>query len=151
MKVLGITTEYEGGAATAEDGRLVAAINEERLCRIKLAAGFPRQSISGVLQLAGWEAEDLDCVLVAGEEDLYTGEPGPYHGWFEFRPVGFGRWLKRSIGARLARFREALPWLEPGYYLLLEPSFRRRRRIIRGILREDYGIHCPIRFVDHHF
>lgn len=151
LKALGITTEFDSGAAVVIDGRLVAAINEERLCRLKLAAGFPRQSITAVLEMAGWLPADLDCVLVAGTEDLYSGEPGPYHGWFDFRPVGFGRWLKRSLGIRLARYRETLPWLEPGYYLLLQPSFRRRKRIIRRILRRDYGIRCPIRFVDHHF
>lgn len=151
MKVLGVTTEYESGAATVEDGRIVAAVNEERLLRIKLAAGFPRRSIDSVLELAGWEVRELDAVLVAGEYDLYTGEAGPYSGWFEFRPVGFGRWLKRSVGARLARFRQMLPWLETGYYLVLGPSFRRRRRIIREILREDFGVRCPIVFVDHHF
>lgn len=151
MKVLGVTTEYESGAAAVEDGHIVAAVNEERLLRIKLAAGFPRRSIDCVLDLAGWKAADLDAVLVAGEYDLYTGEAGPYSGWFEFRPVGFGRWLKRSVGARLARFREALPWLEAGYYVVLGPSFARRRRIIREVLRADFGIRCPVVFVDHHF
>lgn len=151
MKILGITTEYEGGAAAVEDGRLVAAVNEERLCRIKLAAGFPRQSIPEVLALADWKASDLDCVLVAGDRDIYLGEPAPFHGWFEFRPQSFGRWLKRSVGARVARFRDLVPWLEPAYYLLLGPSFRRRQKIVTRNLREDYGISCPIRFVDHHF
>ena len=151
MRVLGITTEYESGAAAVEDGRVIAAINEERLLRVKLAAGFPRRSIAATLETAGWTVDDLDSVLVAGTEDLYSGEAGPYHGWFEFKPEGFGRWLKRSVGSRLARFRDALPVLEKGYYLILGPSFRRRRKIIREILREDFGVGCPIEFVDHHF
>ncbi len=78
LKAPGITTEFDSGAAVVVDGRLVAAINEERLCRLKLAAGFPRQTITAVLEMAGWLPADLDCVLVAGTEDLYSGEPGPY-------------------------------------------------------------------------
>lgn len=151
MKVLGVWTEYDGGAAAVEDGRLVAAINEERLIRLKLAAGFPRRAIAATLDEAGWTIDELDHVLVGGTEDLYSGEASAFEGWFEFRPEGFGRWLKRSAGSRLARLLNVFPWLEKMYYLVLGPSFRRRRRIIRRILREDFDVRCPIDFVDHHF
>ena len=34
MRVLGIGTEEDSGAAIIEDGRILAAVNEERLCRM---------------------------------------------------------------------------------------------------------------------
>ncbi len=144
-------TEYESGAAAVEDGRLVAAINEERLLRMKLASGFPRRSIAATLDVAGWTVDEIDQVLVGGTEDLYSGEASAFEGWFEFRPEGFGRWLKRSAGSRLARLLNVFPVLEKVYYLVLGPSFRRRRKLIRRILRDDFGLSCPIEFVDHHF
>ena len=45
MKVLGLGTEGDSGASLVEDGRLVAALNEERTSRLKLVSGFPRESI----------------------------------------------------------------------------------------------------------
>ena len=36
MKVLGLGTEGDSGAAIVEDGRILAAVNEERLSRLKL-------------------------------------------------------------------------------------------------------------------
>ena len=45
MKILGISDNHDSGACLIKDGKLVAAINEERLRRQKLAGGFPYLSI----------------------------------------------------------------------------------------------------------
>ena len=54
MYVLGINA-YHGGASAAiiEDGRLIAAVEEERFTRQKDWAGFPAQSIQSCLDAAG--------------------------------------------------------------------------------------------------
>src|SRR5688572_1139208 len=46
MLVLGITDGISCGAAILRDGVIEAAVNEERLSRLKMAYGFPRQSIT---------------------------------------------------------------------------------------------------------
>lgn len=53
MRVLGLGTGRDSGEAVVEDGRVLAAVNEERLSRLKLVAGFPRGSIREVLRLSG--------------------------------------------------------------------------------------------------
>ena len=53
MRVLDISDGMTGGAALVEDGRLVYAVNEERLIRAKMALGFPRASIEQVLRDMG--------------------------------------------------------------------------------------------------
>ena len=45
MRVLGIADGQTSGAAIVEDGRIIAAVKEERIARIKLARGFPWKSI----------------------------------------------------------------------------------------------------------
>jgi carbamoyltransferase len=59
--VLGISA-YHGDASAALliDGRLVAAVEEERFTRIKHWAGFPRESILSCLRIAGLGPQDVD-------------------------------------------------------------------------------------------
>src|SRR5688572_30096326 len=63
MYILGINA-YHGDAAAAivRDGKLIAAVEEERFNRFKHAAGFPTQAIKYCLEAAGIGLEDLDHV-----------------------------------------------------------------------------------------
>ncbi len=65
MNILGINA-YHGNASAAIvcDGRLVAAVEEERFNRVKYAAGFPAQAIRYCLREAGLEIKDIDHVAV---------------------------------------------------------------------------------------
>lgn len=151
MIVLGLGTEGDSGAAIVEDGRIVAAVNEERTSRMKLVFGFPRGAIQEALRLADLSVADLDAVLVGGRDDMLIDELQPFRGWFEhWDEGGFVGRMKRLAGG-LSKYRKFLPWMEPAYYLAMKPAFRKRRRAIRRILTEEYGITCPIEFVDHHF
>ena len=64
--VLGINA-YHGDASAAllVDGRLVAAVEEERFNRVKHWAGLPRQAIAACLEMAGVRAEEVDHVAVS--------------------------------------------------------------------------------------
>ncbi len=152
MLVLGLGTEGDSGAAIVEDGRILAAVNEERICRWKLVEGFPRDSIREVLRLSGATVSDLDAVLIAGEDDLLVEELHPFHGWFAHwgHSGGFGARVKQAAG-KLSRFGKRLPILQKAYYAALTPSFWKRRRGLRRILREEFDTTCPVVFVDHHF
>jgi carbamoyltransferase len=65
MNILGINA-YHGNASAAIvcEGRLVAAVEEERFNRVKYAAGFPAQAIRYCLEEAGLELKDIDHVAV---------------------------------------------------------------------------------------
>lgn len=65
MNILGINA-YHGNASAAIvcDGRLVAAVEEERFNRVKYAAGFPAQAIRYCLREAGLDLKDVDHVAV---------------------------------------------------------------------------------------
>src|SRR5438552_16402843 len=65
MNILGINA-YHGNASAAIvcDGRLVAAVEEERFNRVKYAAGFPAQAIRYCLKKAGLTLAEIDHVAV---------------------------------------------------------------------------------------
>ena len=65
MNILGINA-YHGNASAAIvcDGRLVAAVEEERFNRVKYAAGFPAQAIRYCLREAGLTLADIHHVAV---------------------------------------------------------------------------------------
>lgn len=62
MRILGIWDGHDSGAALLVDGRLVAAVNEERLSRRKLEVRFPYASVAACLDLANLEPGEIDVV-----------------------------------------------------------------------------------------
>ena len=148
--ILGVSDAITAGAAILVDGRLVAAVNEERLIRQKMVIGFPWASIRKVFELAGVTAADVDQVAVASVNAHLPRGYVPNDGWFQMRRGA----LKQSLfyfGSALAPYRERFPVLEAGYYALRRPAFMSRRRRIRKILLDDFGIAAPMTFVDHHY
>src|SRR5246127_3311723 len=65
MNILGINA-YHGNASAAlvSDGRLVAAVEEERFNRVKYAAGFPSAAIRYCLDTAGITLSEIDHVAI---------------------------------------------------------------------------------------
>ncbi len=65
MYILGINA-YHGNASAAIvcDGRLVAAVEEERFNRVKYAAGFPAAAIRYCLAEAGITLDDVDHIAI---------------------------------------------------------------------------------------
>jgi carbamoyltransferase len=65
MNILGINA-YHGNASAALvcDGKLIAAVEEERFNRVKYAAGFPAAAIKYCLQEAGVTISEVDHIAV---------------------------------------------------------------------------------------
>jgi carbamoyltransferase len=66
VTILGINA-YHGdvSAALVHDGRLIAAVEEERFSRIKHTAGFPSHAIQSCLDAAGIQAREVDHVAIS--------------------------------------------------------------------------------------
>jgi len=61
--VLGFTVTHDAGAAVVHGGRILAAVNEERLTRVKNQAGRPLGSIRAVLDKVGLAPRDIQHVV----------------------------------------------------------------------------------------
>jgi carbamoyltransferase len=65
MLILGFNA-YHGDVAAAllDDGRVVAAVEEERFRRVKHYAGYPQLAIDACLRMAGAQGSDVDAFAV---------------------------------------------------------------------------------------
>jgi carbamoyltransferase len=103
MNILGISAFYhDSAAAVVQDGRIVAAAQEERFSRVKHDSRFPTHAVDYCLQAASLTPERLDYVvfyekpLVKFERLLET--------YLAYAPRGFGQflagmpvWLKQKL------------------------------------------------------
>jgi carbamoyltransferase len=65
MIILGINAYHaNASAAIVVDGQLIAAVEEERLNRIKYAAGLPSRAVQYCLQAAGVELSEVDHIAL---------------------------------------------------------------------------------------
>ena len=63
MRILGVSAFYhDSAAAMVEDGRIVAAAQEERFTRKKHDSGYPAQAIDYCLKEAGASLDTVDFV-----------------------------------------------------------------------------------------
>ena len=63
MRILGISAFYhDSAAALVEDGRIIAAAQEERFTRKKHDASFPRNAVNYCLEAAGTKLTELDHI-----------------------------------------------------------------------------------------
>lgn len=65
MLILGIHDGHNATAALLKDGKIIAAISEERLTRIKNDAGYPKHAVDKVLEICNCSAKDIDYVALA--------------------------------------------------------------------------------------
>ena len=127
MRILGISAFFhDSAAALVEDGRIVAAAQEERFSRRKHDERFPTHALAYCLRQAGISAAQLDAVvfyekpLLKFERLLETA--------LAFAPRGFPAFL-----------RSMPPWLQRKLHL--------PREIDRGLGGHYTG---PILFATHH-
>ncbi len=66
MIILGISFLSDASACLLVDGKIIAAISEERINRKKLWNGIPRRSIEKVLEVSGINMSDVDYIATHG-------------------------------------------------------------------------------------
>lgn len=103
MRILGISAYYhDSAAALIDDGRIVAAAQEERFTRIKHDSTFPENAIAYCLEAGGIEPSEIDHVAFYDKpflkferllETYLTFAPRGYKSFAMALPV----WLKEKL------------------------------------------------------
>lgn len=132
MKIIGISAYYhDSAAAIVEDGRILAAAQEERFSRQKHDPRFPMRALRYCLQEAGLSVSDADAVV------------------FYDKPfLKFERLLETYLATAprgLRSFYMAMPvWLRQKLFL--------KRTLIENLRRIDAAVDRdhPVLFSEHH-
>jgi carbamoyltransferase len=78
MKIIGINNEmFISSACIIDDGKIIAAVSEERLTRNKLTKSFPHESIKFCLKEAGCTIEDVDYIATSWNPGVYYSKYNP--------------------------------------------------------------------------
>jgi carbamoyltransferase len=149
MIVLGLIDSKPSSAALMIDSRVVSAVAEERLCRMKLASGMPRESIKLVMQQAGISGSDIDQVGVAQRVSVFEPEPIAWKGWFDDEELKTRNFDEMS--ARMAPLFGNFPIAWKAHHHIKRLRSRERIEKIQAILKNSYGINAPVSFFDHHY
>ena len=64
--MLGIHFWHDAGAALVQNGKIIAAVNEERLKNEKHFVGYPLESIKEVLKISKLHPSEIDAISVVG-------------------------------------------------------------------------------------
>ena len=125
MNILGISCFYhDASAALLQDGKLVAAVEEERFVRRKHCTDFPKGSIDYCLKQGGITIDQVD-----------------YIGFYEKPMLKFERILYTALATwprSWSSFVRSIPlWLT-------------QKLQIPSIIRQETGYKGPILFVEHH-
>jgi carbamoyltransferase len=142
MIVLGICDSQDSGAALFVDGRLVAAVNEERLNRVKLWGGFPAESIRTVLRLGGVEPRDVEKVVLGTRitPNLLARAVRGIHQGLRRKSGQFGYLLSAFIAYQAAARRLVVP----------EAAEAAVARVVMRKNLAEVGIGADVVSIDHH-
>lgn len=149
MIVLGITDSITSGATLVADGKILAAVSEERLNRQKMAMGFPQKSIDEVLKIASIEMKDVDHITVATESLFWRREAVKLEDYFR-KPKDSNRDFFLSLGSSFSKWTRGNKLSREVYYQLKSILTRTRKGKIREILADRWGYNGDISFIDHH-
>lgn len=130
MRVLGISAFYhDSAAAIIEDGRIVAAAQEERFTRIKHDSSFPAHAVAFCLSASGVRLRDVDYVA-------FYEKPLPkferlIETYLAFAPAGF------------PSFRTAMPvWIKQKLF--------QKNLLLKKLRLIDAAWSGPLLFTEHH-
>ncbi|MEL6287268.1 MAG: carbamoyltransferase [Pseudomonadota bacterium] len=120
MRVLGISALYhDSAAALIDDGRIVAAAQEERFTRIKHDASFPEQAIRYCLDEAGITLDEVDHIaffekpFVKFERLLETYLANAPRGFKSFR-AAIPVWVKEKLFQKSLLIKALAPFAPSG-------------------------------------
>lgn len=145
MWTLGLSMEHDASAALARDGRIVAALSEERLSRRKGQWGYPWRAADECLRLAGISRADVDVFCVALNK-------------FPARYLRKPTWLQEWNEAWHRKRRELLGRAEDITVTMTDflQELRARDVLLADVFnweafRGDGWTKADVRFIDHHF
>jgi carbamoyltransferase len=125
VRILGLSAYYhDSAAALVEDGRIVAAAQEERFTRVKGDAGFPHHAVGFCLDVAGVSLDRVDHVV-----------------FYERPLLKFERLMMTQLKTAPRSLRG---------FLAAMPDWLTRKLWLERDIASELGVRKRVAFVDHH-
>ncbi|OAD18761.1 carbamoyl transferase, partial [Candidatus Thiomargarita nelsonii] len=143
MIILGISEEADAGVSLIQNGKIIFAINEERLTRIKLQAEFPHNALKSALVYL--ETQHLTHQLkgIALASEIHIGIPKKA----TFARQILGGLSHIGIASLILGTTTGIKTLR---FLYQKMQFKRLLRIRNTLVH--YGLdQLPLKVYDHHF
>lgn len=147
--ILGVSDSHDSGVAIIRDGHILAAVNEERFNRRKMASGMPRCSFGEIWQIAGVRPEEVTRVALAGSSS--AGTPPINNDFTDDRG-------KASLPQQVAELIDRLPGggavmgsprVSTMYRTLMRGATLRRIASVKAELLR-FGVDAPTEAYNHH-
>ncbi len=135
---LGLCTMGNSSAALIKDGKLIAAVEEERLSRVKNDSSFPHKSIKEVLDIGQVNINSIDTIAIYWRPwNIWS------RAWFSSKEIITSSSTRQYIFNRIKKLSKPSESLNEGsWYDLFK---------IRQLLKEYHGLnHSKIKYYDHH-
>jgi len=138
MKILGISFLSESSVSLIDNGKIVYAISQERLNRIKNWWGNPYKAIEFVLKETKNKMKDIDFIATHGLSAITKDIPNLKHFDKKISEVSKSRLIKNKKNNQIKFLKERLAH-----------EIRANKRVLRNInsLKKKYG---KIEIFDHH-
>ncbi|MEW6102535.1 MAG: carbamoyltransferase C-terminal domain-containing protein [bacterium] len=144
MLILSIAIQHDSGAALINDGKIIAAVNEERLNRKKLYWGIPERSIEEVFKIAGVKPSDVEFVtfsnLMSGNKiDNFTAAER------DFNTKVLQSLSSIGIASVLTGTEPGIKLIRAIFTTIKHKNFKRTIQYLGSI-----GVKAPVKFIEHH-
>ncbi len=147
--VLGVADAHDAGVALVRDGRLVAAVNEERLTREKQVSGLPGRSLKQICEVSGIAPDEIDLVALAGK--TWTGHPPPHNDFSRADGTFAEVQVLVEVADRIPGVRGTMRHpVALSCFRGVMPRFAGRRARRLAALLSEAGIAAPVVAYDHH-
>ncbi len=135
MNILGINFSHDASVVLIREGKLITAIEEEKINRVKQAHGWPTEAVRTVLKQQGLVPKDID-VLAFGS-NFYA-------------EVGKHELLHRFFKHKWYRYRELADRVAAYFGLGKHPVSQTNRPVFESALRQLGFSRAKIHYYGHH-
>lgn len=143
MAILGISFSHDGSIAVLDDsGKLLFAIGEERLNRVKSYIGFPFKGLAYIIENKIVDPQNITDVVVPLEQFNHKAK----------ETIAFCLTENKTYYDLQNDPRPQNFFIDDDAYLKISNDMEMKNYIIQKItsLLEQHGIHAKITFIDHH-
>ena len=109
--ILGIHYGHDGGVAIVQNGKVVAAINEERIRNLKHYNGIPSFSLNEIFKISKIHPSEIDAIAIVGISDVTkfsesSAFPIYAHLYYTWNPITLNPKTASSFTSHNYRFRD---------------------------------------------